>query len=172
MVTHSYQHKLPRKIKWMWSSAIIKLTAHFMCGLMSDLVTCKHRKEYGYTWHWMSFLRPGVIKQHKLLVTVIAALLLHKFVNHVFLLQFGKQPTCQSVWHRTWMGHAGTFSTIGKAIKHIYLPYKFFVIWSLQRQAIEALQWLTACHCVSSAEGPRVIQDGGKYSQNKYINSR
>ena len=37
---------------------------------------------------------------------------------------------------------------------------------------IEALQWLTACHCVSSAEGPRVIQDGGKYSQNKYINSR
>ena len=41
-----------------------------------------------------------------------------------------------------------------------------------QDMDIEALQWLTACHCVSSAEGPRVIQDGGKYSQNKYINSR
>ena len=22
-------------------------------------------KKYGHTWHWMSFLRPGVIKQHK-----------------------------------------------------------------------------------------------------------
>ena len=39
-----------------------------MCGLMSDLVICKHRKEYmyGYTRHWMFFLRLGVIKQHKI----------------------------------------------------------------------------------------------------------
>ena len=26
----------------------------------------KQSKEYGHTWHWMSLLRPGVIKEHKL----------------------------------------------------------------------------------------------------------
>ena len=31
------------------------LTAHFMCGLMSDLVICKLSK-YGHTWHRMSLL--------------------------------------------------------------------------------------------------------------------
>ena len=35
-----------------------------MCGLMADLVICKFGKD-GYTWHWMSLLRPGVIKQPK-----------------------------------------------------------------------------------------------------------
>ena len=33
---------------------------HFMCGLMSDLVICKYRKEYGHVWHRISFLRPCV----------------------------------------------------------------------------------------------------------------
>ena len=50
--------------KLKWPCAITRLTAHFMCGLMSDLVICKFRK-YGHTWHRMSLLRPGVIKQHK-----------------------------------------------------------------------------------------------------------
>ena len=53
-----------RKIKW--PSAISRLTAHFACGLMSDLGIRKHRKEYGHLWYWMSSLRPGVIKQHTL----------------------------------------------------------------------------------------------------------
>ena len=48
-----------------WESAITRLTVHYICGLVSDLVICKHREECGHTWHGMSFLRPGVIKQHK-----------------------------------------------------------------------------------------------------------
>ena len=49
-----------------WPYAVTRMTAHFMCGLMSDLVICKCRqKMYGHTWHWMSLLRPGVIRQHK-----------------------------------------------------------------------------------------------------------
>ena len=31
---------------------------------MSDLVICKHREEYGYTWQRISLLRSGVITQH------------------------------------------------------------------------------------------------------------
>ena len=42
MLIHTYPHKLLWKVKW--PSAITRLTAHFACGLMSDLVTCKHRK--------------------------------------------------------------------------------------------------------------------------------
>ena len=29
-----------------WPSAVTRLTAHFTCGMMSDLVICKHRNEY------------------------------------------------------------------------------------------------------------------------------
>ena len=63
MSTHTHPHKPPWKNKW--PSAIIRLTAHFMCGLMSDLVIFKHRKEHGRTQHRMSLLKPSVIKQHK-----------------------------------------------------------------------------------------------------------
>ena len=48
-----------------WPSVITKLTAHFMCGLMSNLVIYKFRKKYSHTGHWMSLLRTGVIKQRK-----------------------------------------------------------------------------------------------------------
>ena len=42
-----------------WLSGNTRLTVHFMCGLMSDLVMCKCRKEYayGHAWHQMSLLR-------------------------------------------------------------------------------------------------------------------
>ena len=62
MLIHTYPHKPLMKIKF--PSAITRLTAHFTCDLMSALVIYNHRKD-GYTWHWMSFLRPGGIKQHK-----------------------------------------------------------------------------------------------------------
>ena len=52
------QDQPTRKIKW--PSAIIRLTAHFTC-VLSDLEIFK----YGHTWHPMSRLRPGVLKQHK-----------------------------------------------------------------------------------------------------------
>ena len=42
MLTHTYPHKPWRKIKWPYASS--RLTTHFMCGLMSDLVICKFRK--------------------------------------------------------------------------------------------------------------------------------
>ena len=63
MLIHAYLRKELRKIKR--PSAITRLTAHIACGLMFDLVICKHRKEYGLIWHWMSLPRPGVNKQHK-----------------------------------------------------------------------------------------------------------
>ena len=47
VLTHTYPHKPLKKIKW--PSAITMLTTHFMCGLMSDLVICKHRKENSHT---------------------------------------------------------------------------------------------------------------------------
>ena len=51
-----------------WSYAITRLTAHFMHGLMFDLVICKFRKKvckFGHTWHRMSLLIPDVVKQSK-----------------------------------------------------------------------------------------------------------
>ena len=63
MLMYTCSHKPLRKNSC--SCAIPRLTAHFMCGLMSDLVVCKPWKEYGHTCHWMSLLRPCVIKQHK-----------------------------------------------------------------------------------------------------------
>ena len=64
MLIHTYPHRPLRKIKVTICWEPNRLTAHFMCGLMSDLVICKFWK-YGHTWHRMSLLRPGVIKQHK-----------------------------------------------------------------------------------------------------------
>ena len=58
MLAYTCLYKSFRKIKL--PSAIIKLTAHFTCSLMSTLMICKYRKEYGHAWHWMSILRPGV----------------------------------------------------------------------------------------------------------------
>ena len=40
-----------------WPSTIPWLAAHFTRGLMPDVEICKHRKEYGHAWHWISFLR-------------------------------------------------------------------------------------------------------------------
>ena len=63
MLTHTYPHKPLRKIKW--PSAITRLTAHFTCGLMSDLAVCRclHRKNM--VIHDIECLCwPGVIKQH------------------------------------------------------------------------------------------------------------
>ena len=39
MLTHIYPHKARRKIEVIICK-ITRLTAHFMCGLMSDLVIC------------------------------------------------------------------------------------------------------------------------------------
>ena len=53
-LTHTYPRKPLRNPEWPY--AITRLTAHFMCGLMSDLVFCKHKKEDDQTWHWMPLL--------------------------------------------------------------------------------------------------------------------
>ena len=44
MLTDTYPHKSWGKLKWTY--IITKLTAHYMCGLMSDLVIYK-LEEYG-----------------------------------------------------------------------------------------------------------------------------
>ena len=67
-ITHTYLHKPPRKMKW--PSTITRLTAHFTCSVMSDLVISKLRKNMvihntEWTIFLTSLLRPGVIKQHK-----------------------------------------------------------------------------------------------------------
>ena len=62
MLTHTYPHNPWGRLKLPYG--ITRLTAHFMCGLMSDLVICKFKK-YGHTWHRKSLLRPGVVKPHK-----------------------------------------------------------------------------------------------------------
>ena len=62
MLTHICPHKPLRNIE-VTICKITRPTAHFMCGPMSDLLICKFM--YGHTWHRISLLRPGVIKQHK-----------------------------------------------------------------------------------------------------------
>ena len=42
MFTHTHPHKLLRKIMWPPLQSLCRLTTHFTCGLMSDLVICKH----------------------------------------------------------------------------------------------------------------------------------
>ena len=43
MFTDTYSHKPWGRLKW--SYAVTRLTAHFMCGLVSYMVTCKFRKK-------------------------------------------------------------------------------------------------------------------------------
>ena len=49
MLTHTYPHKARRKIE-VTICKITRLTAHFMCGLMSDLLicTCLYLKVWSY----------------------------------------------------------------------------------------------------------------------------
>ena len=63
VLTHTYEHNPPWGIL-KWPYAITRLTAHFMWPDVrsGDLQV---QKKYGHTWHRMSLLRPGVIKQHK-----------------------------------------------------------------------------------------------------------
>ena len=62
---HTYTQTL-RKIWVPICNHYTRLTINFTYDLMPELVTCKHRTEYGHTWHWMSWLRLGVLKQHVL----------------------------------------------------------------------------------------------------------
>ena len=69
MLTHTYTHKPLRKVKW--TSAITRLTAHLMCGLMFDLVHCRHREKDRWSYMTPNVLTettPGVILLHKLTI--------------------------------------------------------------------------------------------------------
>ena len=74
-----------------WSYGIIRLTAYFMCGLMSDLVLCKFRKRYGHTWHRMSLLGPDVIKQHKPKPFKTSPCMYHPKINQPHLVSWQAQ---------------------------------------------------------------------------------
>ena len=60
MLSHTYPHKLN------WTSTITRLTAHFSCGLVSDLVVCKQRKSMIIHDTECRLLRCGIFKQHTL----------------------------------------------------------------------------------------------------------
>ena len=64
MLTHiNYTNTQP--LKKTTSDHLQSPGFHQACGLMSDLVICKHRIQCGHTWYRMSSLRSGVIKWHK-----------------------------------------------------------------------------------------------------------
>ena len=62
MLTHTYHTNLWGRLKWPYATT--RLTIYFVCGLMSNVVICK-LETCGHTWHQMSLLRPGVVKQCK-----------------------------------------------------------------------------------------------------------
>ena len=63
MLTHAYQHKPLRTIKVV----IYNHQAESRCYFWPNVRSADFQvyKKYGHTWHQMSLLRPGVIKQHK-----------------------------------------------------------------------------------------------------------
>ena len=52
--TPTFPHKPLRDMKW--PSATTRLTTQFTSGLISDLVICKHRKEYGHKYMTLDVL--------------------------------------------------------------------------------------------------------------------
>ena len=65
-----YPQKPLRKCKW--PSTFTEMTAHFMCGLTSDLLICKHRVRSYVTLNVLTeTMRPGVIKQHTIRTRVL-----------------------------------------------------------------------------------------------------
>ena len=71
LLTHTYPHKPLRKIKVTMCRHQVGFLSdlviiQFTCILESQVVICMQRQECGHTWHWMSSLRPDVIKQCKL----------------------------------------------------------------------------------------------------------
>ena len=64
MLTCIYPHKPLRKIKMtVWNHQADRPLYVWPDIWSGDLQVYKN---YGHTWHWISLLRPGVIKQHKI----------------------------------------------------------------------------------------------------------
>ena len=81
MFSHS-PTKLQMKIKG--PPTVTKLTIHFISGLMSNLLTCKYKREHTL-WSCMtqkSLLRSGVIQQYKTQTKTTSI-----FVSRVFLVK-------------------------------------------------------------------------------------
>ena len=88
-----------------WPSAIARLTVP-NTSLMSALVICKLRKDCGYTWHWMSLLRPGNIKQHRTLFKFFyITLASHGWSFSPLFVRLQSSPwSCQCTWVQTNSG--------------------------------------------------------------------
>ena len=65
MLNHIYPHKPLREMKLITCNH--QADSPFTCGLMYVSSSDLQRNEYGHPWHWhwMSLLRPGVVKQYK-----------------------------------------------------------------------------------------------------------
>ena len=64
MLTHIYPHKAGGRLKWSYAKSpgwhpTLCVASCLICWFALAY------KKYGHTWHRMSLLRPGVIKQHK-----------------------------------------------------------------------------------------------------------
>ena len=94
MSTHTYPHKSLSKICNHQADS-----SFYVCDWMSALVICKHRKEYGHTWHWMSLLKPGVIKQHETQTQTTRIFLLEDVDMYVYCMRI-QWVVCQAyAWH-------------------------------------------------------------------------
>ena len=89
MLTHTYPHKLQRRIE-VTIYAITRLTANYMCGLMSDLLICNFRKKYGHTWHWMSLLRPWPIFSNVFILQIHVYLSLNStnYIMQIYMMNY------------------------------------------------------------------------------------
>ena len=134
---HQKAHLIPYHMVNTWNSVVnpslyIKcpyiitwLTAHFVCGLMSDLVICKFRKD-GHTWHRMSLLRPGVIKQHWVIWSASCCWTMHDLIAHVSII---------SIEHHAFNIHCYEFLFWCASLKTLILikPYHKKLEWLMKQ---------------------------------------
>ena len=64
VITHTYPHKPMTKIKVTICNHQAESPLYVWFGVWSGDLQNNLEKD-GHTWHWMSLLRPGVIKQYK-----------------------------------------------------------------------------------------------------------
>ena len=151
MLTHTYLRKPLRKIKVTISSH------HFTYDKMSALVICKQRKEYGHTWHWMSLLTLGGIKQHKTpnnfdflwVITMFDHLTLqiHNFLagtdllNHGLVGDYAEDLVPKSIFFGSYCHWRTIFSSVPACHFNRSCPKMIGLFWShfLGSQAVKSL---------------------------------
>ena len=95
MLTHIYPHKARGRLKWSYAKSpgwqpTLCVALCLICWFALAY------KKYGHTWHRMSLLRPGVIKQHKLNQT-------KQYISELLIIHKGKiNPICLQGDVQSW----------------------------------------------------------------------